>query len=127
MQNYFIVALGAAFGGALRYWMSGAVQNIFPSVFPYGTLSVNILGSFILGFIIFFFDARELISPELKIFLTIGFCGGFTTFSTFSFETINLLHDSEYLFAIMNMCLNLFLTLFSVILAYYLSKVLSGG
>jgi CrcB protein len=122
MQNYLIVALGAAFGGVFRYWMSGAVQKILPSTFPYGTLSVNVLGSFILGYIIFFFDSRELISPGLKIFLTIGFCGGFTTFSTFSLETINLLRDSEYFFAIINMGLNLFLTLFAVILSYYLSK-----
>lgn len=127
MQNYFIVALGAAFGGALRYWISGAVQKIFSSTFPYGTLSVNILGSFVLGFIIFFFDTRELISPELKIFLTIGFCGGFTTFSTYSFETINLLQNSEYLLAVMNIGLNLFLTLFAVTIAYYLSKILTGG
>jgi CrcB protein len=126
MQNYFIVALGAALGGAFRYWMTGAVQKIFPSTFPYGTLSVNILGSFLLGIIIFFFDYRELIPPEIKLFLTIGFCGGFTTFSTFSFETINLLRDSEYLYAIMNISANLFLTMFAVILAYYLSKIVIG-
>lgn len=127
MQNYFLVALGAAFGGVLRYWLSGAVQKILPVNFPYGTLSVNIIGSFILGIVIFYFDERKLVSPELKILLTVGFCGGFTTFSTFSFETISLLRDSEYLFASLNILLNLFLTFFAVVLSYYLVKFLSGG
>ena len=126
MPNYLIVALGSAFGGALRYWISGAVQKIIPSILPYGTLTVNIIGSFIVGFIIFFFDTRELISQELKLFLTIGLCGGFTTFSAFSFETINLVRDSEYLFAIINICSNFLLTFFAILLAYYLSKILSG-
>ena len=127
MQNYILVAVGAAFGGLMRYWVSGVVQNIFPFGFPTGTLTVNILGSFILGFIIFYFDTQELITPELRVMLTVGFCGGFTTFSTFSFETINLLRDSEFLLAFINMGLNLFLTLTAVVLSYYLSRVLSGG
>ena len=127
MQNYILVAVGAAFGGLMRYWLSGVVQNISPYGFPSGTLSVNVLGSFILGFIIFYFDTQELISPELRVMLTIGFCGGFTTFSTFSFETINLLRDSELLLALINIGLSLLLTLTAVVLSYYLSKVLSGG
>lgn len=127
MQNYLLVAFGAALGGVARYWMSGVVQKVFPATFPSGTLAVNIIGSFLVGFFIFFFDARKLISPEIKIILTIGFCGGFTTFSTFSLETINLLRDSQYLSAILNMGLNLVLTLVAVIFAYYISKYLLGG
>lgn len=57
MQNYILVALGAAMGGTFRYWMTGAVQKILPITLPFGTLSVNVAGSFILGFIIFYFDA----------------------------------------------------------------------
>ena len=127
MQNYILVAVGAAFGGLMRYWISGLVHNIVSLNFPSGTLIVNVLGSFILGFIIFYFDTQELISPQLKVMLTIGFCGGFTTFSTFSFETMNLLSDSEYLLAFINMGLNMVLTLGAVILSYYLARVLSGG
>ena len=95
MQNYFIVAIGAALGGVFRYWLSDAVYKFLPVNFPYGTLSVNVLGSFLLGFIIFYFDVRDLLSSEIKLLLTIGFCGGFTTFSTFAFETVNLLRESE--------------------------------
>jgi CrcB protein len=127
MKNLFFAAIGAAFGGALRYWLSSTVQGIFPITFPFGTLTVNIIGSFILGFIIFFFDAREILSPEFKIILTIGFCGGFTTFSSFSLETINLLRDSEYLYAVLNISFNLVFSLLAVIAAYYLAKALLGG
>lgn len=127
MQNYLLVAVGAAFGGVMRYWVSGLVYNALPLGFPSGTLAVNVLGSFILGFLIFYFDTQQLISQQLKIMLTIGFCGGFTTFSTFSFETMNLLSDSEYLFAFLNISLNVILTIGVVMLSYYLARVLSGG
>ena len=112
-------------GGGLRYWVSNAVYKIFPSTFPYGTLTVNILGSFLLGIIIFMFDDKELITPGIRLFLAVGFCGGFTTFSTFSLETINLLRDSQYISCFLNIILNLFLCLAGITLAYFISKVWS--
>lgn len=127
MKFYLLVAFGSAVGGMLRYWLSGAVHKLTVITFPYGTLAVNVLGTFILGLVIFYFDVKELISPEVKLFLTIGFCGGLTTFSTFSFETFNLLRDSEYMLAAGNILLNLFLTLFALLLSYYLAKLLNGG
>ena len=127
MKFYLIVGFGSAIGGMLRYWLSGVVQKLTLITFPYGTLAVNVLGTFILGFVIFYFDVKELISPEVKLFLTIGFCGGLTTFSTFSFETFNLLRDSEYLLAAGNILLNLFLTILALVLSYYLAKLLNGG
>jgi len=127
MRSYLLVAVGAAFGGTLRYWISGVVQRLLPFGLPVGTLTVNVLGSFTLGFLIFYFDTLELLPPPAKLILTVGFCGGFTTFSTFSFETMNLLRDSEYLLAIMNIGLNIFLTLAAVLLAYYAAKILSGA
>ncbi len=127
MKNYFLAAIGAALGGIFRYWMSGLVQKMISLNFPLGTLTVNILGSFILGILLYYFDAREFLSPELKVLLTVGFCGGFTTFSTFSVETVNLLRDSEVLFAFLNMGLSLFLSLAAVVLAFYSAKIWSGG
>ena len=124
MEKYLIVSLGAAIGGSFRYWLSNQVYKILPSTFPYGTLTVNILGSFLLGFIIFYFDEKGIISPSLKLFLTIGFCGGFTTFSTFSLETINLLRDSEILLASYNIILSVVLCLLGIYLAYLLAKIL---
>ncbi|PJA99241.1 MAG: fluoride efflux transporter CrcB [Ignavibacteriales bacterium CG_4_9_14_3_um_filter_30_11] len=123
MLNYFYVGLGAALGGGLRYWVSNVVYKFLPTFFPYGTLIVNALGSFILGFLIFYFDQRELLSQNLKLFLTIGFCGGFTTFSTFSFETIKLFQDSEIYLGMLNILLSIILSFLGIYLAYILSKL----
>lgn len=124
MMNYLIISLGAAIGGAARYWLSNLVYKFFPATFPYGTLAVNILGSFIIGLIIFVFDERELISQQSRLFLTIGFCGGLTTFSTFSLETFSLIRDSEYFLATLNVILSVMLCLLGVFLAYIVSKVI---
>lgn len=124
MNNLLIVMFGSAIGGAFRYWLSGAVYRFLPETFPYGTLAVNVVGSFILGLIIFIFDDRELINSQLRLFLTIGLCGGFTTFSTFSMETFNLLKDSQYFLALLNVGLNVFFCLTGVFLAYSISKLI---
>jgi len=126
LQNYLIVFLGAGVGGVLRYWGSNFVYKYLPSTFPYGTLSVNIVGSFLLGIIMFYLDTNQLISQQLRIFLTIGLCGGLTTFSTFSFETINYLKERDYLLAGGNILFNVFFTLLALFIAYKLSKLLSG-
>lgn len=124
MSNLILVMIGSAFGGGVRYWLSNAVYKYFPVSFPYGTLAVNIVGSFLLGIIIFFLDDREIINTQWRFFLTMGFCGGFTTFSTFSLETFNLLRDSQYFFAIMNVLSNVFLCMIGIFLAYILSKII---
>lgn len=121
MIKYILVFLGAGFGGVFRLLFASKVNEIFP-YFPYGTLFVNVLGSFIIGFIIFGLADRNLISSDLKLFLTVGFCGGFTTFSTFSYETLELLRDSEYLLSSLNIILSLILTLLGVYLAYILFR-----
>ncbi len=122
MLKYTLVSLGAAIGGALRYWLSNYVYKFLPENFPYGTLTVNVVGSFLVGFFIFYLSDREIISSNLKLFLTVGFCGGFTTFSTFSLETMNLFRNSEFLLAGFNILLNLFLCLLGVYLAYIIFK-----
>jgi fluoride exporter len=121
-MKYFIVSLGSAIGGGLRYWLSSFVYKFLPLTFPFGTLLVNILGSFLLGFIIFYLDARELLSNNFKLFLTIGFCGGFTTFSTFSLETFNLIKESQFLFAGLNIIVSFIFSIAGVYLAYLVSR-----
>lgn len=127
MRNYLIVALGAGLGGSARYWISKMVQNVFPPNFPYGTLAVNLLGSFLLGLIMYMFDADVLIRPETRLFFAVGFCGALTTFSTFSFETMNLLRDAEFFLASANIILNVILTLLGIGLAFIISKNLLGA
>ena len=126
MQNYFIVFLGSGIGGAVRYWGTNFVYKFLSPTFPYGTLFVNVLGSFIIGIVMYYLDSNDLINQELRIFLTIGFCGGLTTFSTFSYETINFLKENEFLFAGLNIIANVLITLVALFIAYKLSKLLSG-
>ena len=126
MQNYLAVFLGAGVGGVLRYWGSNVIYKFLSPTFPYGTLVVNIIGSFILGFVIYYLDTNQLINQQLRIFLTVGLCGGLTTFSTFSYETISFLKERDYLLAGGNIFLNLLLTLIALFVAYKLSKILSG-
>lgn len=125
LQNYIIVFFGAGIGGMLRYWGSNFVYKFLPPTFPYGTLSVNVLGSFIIGLVMYYLDANKLINQETRIFLTVGFCGGLTTFSTFAFETINFIKEREYFYAGLNSLLNLFLTLIALFIAYKISKLIS--
>jgi len=127
MKLYLIVAFGSGLGGMLRYYISDLVQKNSSSLFPYGTLTVNIIGSFIIGLILFYLDSIKLISAEMRVFLTVGLCGGLTTFSTFSFETVKLIQDSEYLLAGTNVLLNVFTTLLAVLLAAFISKLIIGG
>lgn len=126
MQNYLIVFLGAGIGGVLRYWGSNYVYKFLPPTFPYGTLAVNVVGSFLLGIFIYFLDSNQLISQQVRVFLTVGICGGLTTFSTFSYETINFLKERDYILAGSNIIFNLFLTLVALFIAYKLSKFISG-
>ena len=121
-MNYLFVSLGAALGGAVRYWFGDFVHKFLPAFFPFGTLFINIIGSFLLGVFIFYFDERELLSQPVKLFLTVGFCGGFTTFSTFSFESIRLFLDSEFLLASVYIFASVFLSILGVYLAYILSR-----
>ena len=86
IKNLIYIALGGAFGSALRYFIQYSIHKNFPNAFPYGTFLVNILGCFLVGLLISLFAKEKQMSEHLELLLIAGFCGGFTTFSTFAFE-----------------------------------------
>jgi CrcB protein len=97
------VGLGGLIGSLARYGLAGMVQRFSGPAFPAGTLMVNVLGSFMVGLVMILSLERGLINAEMRLFLAVGFCGGFTTMSTFSYETIALLRDGEALLALENL------------------------
>lgn len=117
-MNFLIVFLGAGLGGSLRYWISDFTSKNLPVYFPFGTLIVNLIGSVILGFLIFGLDEKELLSHKMKLFWGIGFCGGLTTFSTFSYETFYLFRETQFLLAGTNIVLNVLTTIVGIYIAY---------
>ena len=116
MMMYVWITIGSALGGAARYWCSGFAANHFGETVPMGTLLVNISGSFIIGFFATLTgpDGRILASTETRQFVMTGFCGGYTTFSSFSLQTLNLVRDGEMKLATVNIVASVALCLLAV-------------
>jgi CrcB protein len=102
MSQVLAIAGGGALGAVLRYWMSTAVYAMAGRGFPYGTLAVNVLGSLVMGFLYIWLLERSLGSTGMRAFLLIGLLGAFTTFSTFSIETLMLMEGGQYVRALIN-------------------------
>jgi CrcB protein len=122
MLSYFWVSLGGAIGSAARFWLSGAVAERVGATFPYGTLLVNVSGSFAIGLLAAMADpaGRWVVAPSMREFLMIGVCGGYTTFSSFSLQTLTLAQDGEWLRAGANVIGSFACCLVAVWLGYYL-------
>lgn len=97
MKDFLLVSIGSFFGGGARYLVSQAVQSLLPAAFPAGTMSVNVLGCLIIGFLSALPWGDGVMSPSIKLLLTTGFCGGFTTFSTFMNEGSALMKDGHWM------------------------------
>ena len=102
MDRALLVGVGGFIGSIARYWLAGVVQRWNGTDFPTGTLAINILGSFILGVVLALSLDRDVISLNARLFLGVGLCGGFTTMSTFSYETIALLRQGSVVAGIGN-------------------------
>ncbi len=123
MLRFFVIALGGAIGTLLRYVMGGLDYRFSGGVFPISTLVVNVTGSLAIGFLWGITD-RFNFSPNVRMFVFLGILGGYTTFSTFSLETFNLMRDGEYRIALMNVFFSVILSIGAVFLGYFVSKTL---
>ena len=116
------VAIGSALGGVSRYLVGGFVQRLVDTTFPTGTLLVNVSGSFLLGAILRYAVETPTHTPEERALLTLGFCGGYTTFSTFSYETVALLKDGEWTRAGVYVAASVLLSLLGTFLGFGLAR-----
>ena len=116
MINYFWIAVGSALGGIARYWCSGVAARWIGETFPWGTIFVNVLGSFIIGFFATLTgpDGRIFAGTTVRQFVMIGLCGGYTTFSSFSLQTLYLMDDGEWLYATGNVVISVVACLLAV-------------
>ncbi|HVB86331.1 MAG TPA: fluoride efflux transporter CrcB [Candidatus Dormibacteraeota bacterium] len=106
MTKYLIVALGGAIGSMLRFWAGGYVSGRLGTRFPYGTFVINITASFLIGFIMTVLAERTHLSPSLRYLLVVGFLGGYSTFSSFEYETFRVFEDGEFLITALNVALS---------------------
>ena len=120
MLNYLFVGLGGAIGTIGRVWVGGGISRRFGETFPLGTLVINVTGSFVITFFATLTapEGRWMVSPNSRVFFMTGICGGYTTFSSFSLQTLNLALDGEWLYAGANAGLSLALCLLAAWLGH---------
>jgi len=114
IKTLVLIAVGGAFGAVSRYGTALGVYSVFGRSFPYGTLFVNVIGSFLMGILSIMLLDRFNIGPEWRAAILVGFLGAFTTFSTFSIETLNLLEQGDLVRALLNMLLSVSLCILAV-------------
>ena len=121
MFSYIWISIGGAIGSVGRFWISGLVAQRFGQTFPYGTLTVNVTGSFLIGLFAALTepDGPWLVNPSFRQFFMVGICGGYTTFSSFSLQTLALVHEGEWLRAATNSIASFALCLIAVWFGYF--------
>jgi CrcB protein len=119
---YLWVVLGAVVGASARYFLSGFIAELLPSSFPYGTLIINITGSALLGFFLAWTSERVLIDPRWRLLVAVGFCGSYTTFSSYAFETFALVEQGQWLLVGLNVIASNLLSLASVVAGVALAR-----
>ena len=127
MERLAWVCLGSALGGGARYLISLAALRVLGAGFPYGTLAVNLLGSFLIGLVMHVALATTLISPGMRLFLTTGVMGGLTTYSAFNYETLALGSDGEWLLAATNVLVTLVACIGAGLLGLALGRLAVGN
>jgi fluoride exporter len=121
--NFVVVSLGALVGANLRYILSRYAAKILGPVFPYGTLIINISGSFIVGWFMIWTTERVLVDPRWRLLVVVGFCGGFTTFSSYAFESMAYFEQGQWLLMTVNVFANNLLCMAAAIAGMALARV----
>jgi CrcB protein len=124
VRLFWAIAAGAAAGGVSRFYLGAAIQQRLGTSFPWGTLAINITGSLLLGFLLRYAMATPAISPEMRAMLTVGFCGGYTTFSSYSYETLVLLEEGQVARAAVYSLGSIVLALFATFAGFALAREL---
>ena len=124
-KTYLIIGLGGFLGSTSRFAMAQFMQRFFQTTFPIGTLSVNIIGSLVIGILYGISEYFNWLSPSMRMFLAVGFCGGFTTFSSFAYENISLLRDAQYFNFILYLSVSIIAGLFAAWSGFTLIRQLS--
>lgn len=124
MDKIVVIALGGSIGAVLRYITGVYSAKLLGTWLPYGTLIVNIVGSFILSFFMIIFLEKLSLDPLWRMFVAVGFCGSYTTLSSITYETLSILMDGDYFRALLNVFLNFFLSFLSAILGIFLARLL---
>ena len=127
MQTIIAVAVLGAIGSLARYGLSGLAHSLLGERFAWGTLAVNLIGCFILGLLIHLSLSTEVVPSNWRVPLAVGFCGAFTTFSTFGYETLRYLEDGAWLLAGGNVAANMVLGILLVWLGFGVAKLVAGG
>lgn len=123
LRTLLLIGMGGFLGSVSRFLVGQGLHRIFDTVFPIGTMTVNIVGSFIIGVVYSLAERDNLINPEMRMFLAVGFCGGFTTFSSFAFDQLNLLKDNGFLYLSLYMAGSVFLGLLAVYFGTIIHKL----
>ena len=123
-NNFLVISLGAIVGANARYLMSRYAARLLGPVFPYGTLIINILGSMIVGFFVIWTTERVLADPRWRLLVVVGFCGSFTTFSSYAFETMAYFEQGQWLLMLTNIVSNNLLCLGGALAGMALARVL---
>jgi len=124
MSKYVELVIGGSIGTISRYLLGGFVYGIFGTAFPYGTLAINLLGCFIIGFLSTMAEEKFLLGSNVRLTLMVGFCGAFTTFSTLILETSNLVRDGEMMRAFMNILISVALGFILLRLGIWVAEII---
>ncbi|MBN1256878.1 MAG: fluoride efflux transporter CrcB [Planctomycetes bacterium] len=124
MFKLLIIGFGGFIGAISRYSLSGAVQRLYGGIFPLGTMAVNVLGCLFIGIAMTLVEEKSLLSPNLRLFFIVGLLGSLTTFSTFGYETLELLRDGEFWWAMLSILGNLVVGIGAVIIGRFAIKAI---